>query len=583
MKRINESVESYKALRENRARLIAEEIKKSEAEKAVKENFMNDYYIKRDMRDRMERNHARLMEGARDDALATIVKAIYITALEAETLTDEGLLLAESMVDTWIKESGGASKILGKCGNNSYLLSRITQLVEDAAEEEVADIEKDVDKEEEETAAAEVQQDKDTALDVAKQFIDGADKKELKDFVDQIKKSADDRKDDIKDEDKAEKAEKEAEKAQDKADKAEEKAEKAKEKVEKNEAEKDTSDAAKELSTDDSENTEDTDSDGTPDSVDSDADGNGEEDGESTEETPEAEDNTEEKSDDKEEESAEKTEEPKEEKSEEDPLGGDLEDEDDDDEDDDKSEDSGDKAEDSKVPEEDGAEASSDEGESKEEEVPEGSTEGDGENNKSDEESEDSENIEDKSDDEDNDDEDDEDITIDGESDEDTESSGKVFDELDKEEDVHKAIEIIRSRIADAEETFIKNNAEDKKKVDELLNKIATNVKTVEDLNDKDSAESKIAEESVRMDKRRIEAIRDNRTLTVFEAMTRNFSKSLIKDDRAKEDYLNESGALDTGLIVESAKVMYGFLETINTLHLEKVDEEYIKNVLDNM
>ena len=34
MKRINESVESYKALRENRARLIAEEIKKSEAEKA---------------------------------------------------------------------------------------------------------------------------------------------------------------------------------------------------------------------------------------------------------------------------------------------------------------------------------------------------------------------------------------------------------------------------------------------------------------------------------------------------------------------------------------------------------------------
>lgn len=544
MKRTNEVVESYKALKENRARLIAEEIKKAEEAKALKENFVDSYYTKKTMRERIERNHSRLMEGARDDALATIVKAIYISALEAETLTDEGLLLAESMVDTWIKEAGGASKILAKVGNNSYLLSRITQIVEDAAEEEVADIEKDDVKEEEDNIAAEDQQNKDTALDVAKQFIDNASKEELKDFVDQVKKSAEDRKDDIKDEDKAEKAEKEAEKAQDKADKAEEKAEKAKEKVEKNNADKDTEESEEELSADDDEVLKDTDEDGTPDSVDDDANGDSEKD------EPESEEDDEEK----------ESEEAKgEDNDEEDPLGGDLEDDEEDDSEESKEEDS---------------------------EKPEVEEKEDGEEEKSEEESEDkpeekSEDIDDESEEDDN--EDDDDITIDGENDEESESNGKVFDELDKEEDVSKAVEIIRSRIADAEKTFIKNNAEDKKKVDELLNKIATNVKTVEDLNDKDAKESKIAEESVRMDKRRIESIRENRTLTVFEAMTRNFSRSLIRDKDAKQDYINENGALDTDLIVESAKVMYGFLETLNTLNLEKVDGEYIKKVLDNM
>ena len=39
------------------------------------------------------------MESARNDALSTALKAIYITALEANSLTDEGIVLAETMVD----------------------------------------------------------------------------------------------------------------------------------------------------------------------------------------------------------------------------------------------------------------------------------------------------------------------------------------------------------------------------------------------------------------------------------------------------------------------------------------------------
>ena len=172
------------------------------------------------------------------------------------------------------------------------------------------------------------------------------------------------------------------------------------------------------------------------------------------------------------------------------------------------------------------------------------------------------------------------DITVDG----DTENNGKLFDELDKEEDVQKAITLIRQRVADAEETFIRNNAEDKKKVEELINKISTNVKTVEDMADKDETKAKIAEESARMNKRAIDNIRDNRPLTVFEKMSRNLTASIVKDKALLESkYTTEDGKLDVDLVIESSKVMFGFLETLNTLQLANVNEKYIEKVLNEM
>ena len=71
--------------------------------------------------------------------------------------------------------------------------------------------------------------------------------------------------------------------------------------------------------------------------------------------------------------------------------------------------------------------------------------------------------------------------------------------------------------------------------------------------------------------------------MTVFEKMSRNLSRSIIKDEVVRENYITESGTLDTDLIVEASKVMYGFLETVNTLQLDKVDSAYIKKVLDGM
>ena len=58
---------------------------------------------------------------------------------------------------------------------------------------------------------------------------------------------------------------------------------------------------------------------------------------------------------------------------------------------------------------------------------------------------------------------------------------------------------------------------------------------------------------------------------------------NIVKDESVRERYMTENGTLDVDLAVESAKVMYGFLETLNTIQIEKVDEKYIANIINGM
>ena len=416
MKRINEYVETAKSLKERQEAMANREAQSIREAEENRNNFIKKYHSIRENREARERMHGMLMEEARNNALSTAIKGIYIGALEAGTLTDNGIFLAETMVDNWIKERGGASKILSEISNNTYFLARLTQIVEDAAKEEVDEIEKDADEED-----------------------------------------ADEKKKDSKSEDK-------------------------------DDSEKEKEDTSEEKKDKDSKSENDSDED----------------------KKDESENNT--NNDD----------------SNEDPSDDPLNYTGDDDEDEEESDDD--------TEEDDNSVVIVDDDEDEEESL-----------------------------------------------EDDDENKDKVFEDLDKEEDVQKAVELIRKRVADAEETFIKNNAEDKKKIDDLLGKISDNVKTVEDMGDEDSTESKIAKESATMNNRKIKDITENRPLTVFEKMTRELGSSIVRNVSVREQYLDENGSLDSGSVVESARVMYGFLETLNTLQLEKVDEKYIAKVLEEI
>jgi hypothetical protein len=408
VKRENVFTETMKVLYEDKAKLVAKEEAKVQQKINEHEDFVNNYYTIIDARHNRERERGRIMEGAINHAYSKALKAIYITALEAETLTDNGLILAEAMADNYIKERGGASAIIRETRNSTYLLSELSRIVEDAAEDDVKDID-DLNKEEDSAKKEDKESDSDK----------------------------EDKEEDSKKEEKKEDSDKSSE--DDKDEKKED---------------SDKDDKKEESESDDDKKAE--------------------------------------------------TTEPKEAKEDDEVVDDDLED----------------------------IETDEDEDEEDSEEAPTGD---------------------------------------------------KLIDDLEKEPDIKKAIKIIRDRISTAEKEFIKKNEEDKKEIDELLGRISDKVKTVNDMNDEDSEESKIAQESAIMDKRKINNIIENRPTTILEMMTRNLSKSIVKDNSIRDKYVTESGSLDTASVYESAKVMYGFLETVNTLQLEKVDKNYIENILNNM
>ena len=551
--RENSTLENFKNIRATEKALAEAEAAKIEKKVAIRENWLKNYHIKMDMKARTDAEHMQLMEAARDQALSTIIKAIYITALEAETLTDEGLLLAENMVDNWIKERGGASKILSTVEENTYLLNRIACLVEDTAEATVEEIEKD------ELDDVEASAKKDEAEDKAKEFIDSADKEEIKDFmnnlIDKIQDKAEDE-GEKKEEESSEEAPAEEEKSE------EEKPEESEEVVADLDIEVEAPEAAEEEKADSEEKADDTES-----KEEDKSDDDKSEESDDDKDSDEADSDVEEKEDKKDDEEKSEDSDEKEEKEEDDDKDDDDDDDEDKDDDDDEKEESEEKSEAEKseeAPEDLEVEDIDKDGDISAEEIEKDTEEDLGEPL-------DDDNVG-------------ADTDLDGEiEDNKDDAENKLFDELEDEEDVQKAVELIRARVADAEETFIRNNAEDKKKMDEILNKISNNVKTVEDLADKDPAAVEAAKESAMYYKGKMNEVKFDRELTIFERMTRILTENIVKNDNVKDMYLNENGQLDVPLVVESAKVMYAFFETLNTIQIENVDADYITKALNEM
>lgn len=547
------------------------------------QDMVDKIYNIRESREMKLRNHSKLIEDCKNDALSTIIKAIYIEALEPASLTDNALILAESLVDSWIKSKGGASRIIAENRNKTYLLNRICTIAEEAAFMEVDEIEALEKEESEETATP------DTNEEVRKSKVSElmAKAQELIAKANAIQNGADieeEKTDDVETDDTVEDTTTDNTDVEDTADSVS------------------ADDLSSSDSTEGSEETSDTEETESED-IETTEDNEGSEEVEDTEEITDTEDSegneeiedteTEEIDNGDESEEIEDTETEEIDSDNEEVEDTDTEEEVDTDEESDDLESVDTEADDTEEVVDDDTEEVEDTDDTDSEDLD------DTEDGVDDSDSEDEEDLDDADTETDSDedieddgnvdgsdivDTDEEPKTIDGEEDDGTPASkGKIFDELEDEEDVKKAVEIISQRVADAEEDFVKRNAEDKKKIDDLIGKISDNIKTVEKISNNDDPKSKVAEESVRMYNRQIKNITENRPMKVFEKMVRKLSESTVKDKVLKEAYTLENGRLDIGGIIESAKVMYGFLEALNTLQFERVDKDYIENVIKEL
>lgn len=594
-KRVNEVLENYKAYKENKDAFMNGFRNKELAKVNERKEFMNKYNKIRENRLLSEQEHCKLVEDARSYYFKNALKGIYIGALEAGTLTDDALFLAENMVDSYVDENHGYSGLIQKVDADTYLLAKIRRLVEDAAEQDVENIEnqkEDIDNIEDIDIEDSPEDEKDSMEVPEDTTITTANIEDIVQALNQAgmevvkKDNADNFKEEL-----PETPENTPETpAEDNAETGEETP--AEEPVsDETPAEVPADDA--EATGETPENTEEVPAeDNAPETPADNMDMNAPENGGKEAPAPEGEvkedptNITAAEDEPKEDEAPAETEDKADEdiedaEEEEDELTKDI------------------KAADEKEKEE------SEEDDDFEDTMDPDSVaiQDDDESDSDDLDDFDDEDFgeDDDDEDEDSDEEDEgEDIDIDADGEPDigdvdepeptvnVDPNKTMMDELENEKEIKDAIELIRSRVADAEEAFIKRNQEDKEQIDALLSKISQNVATVEKISNDDSTEAESAkktmEESTLMYKQKINSIVSDKPMTIFDKMTRNISESIIKDPNKVKMFVNEStGTPDMTYIVEASKVMYAFLETLNTLQLEKVDGAYITKMINSM
>lgn len=157
----------------------------------------------------------------------------------------------------------------------------------------------------------------------------------------------------------------------------------------------------------------------------------------------------------------------------------------------------------------------------------------------------------------------------------------EFFDKLDME-DTEELSDMISQRVTAGINDFIKSNAEDREKIKEVLTNAKDKIEDVESNKDKDEETKEEISESLQMfAKRTITDIRNNKQ-NVFGSMVMEMSKSSMKNDALKAEFVTE-GKLNVPKVINRVSLLYSFLETVNTMKLKKVDENYIEEVLDSL
>jgi len=158
----------------------------------------------------------------------------------------------------------------------------------------------------------------------------------------------------------------------------------------------------------------------------------------------------------------------------------------------------------------------------------------------------------------------------------------EMFKKLENDAEVTDAVDIIAKRISDAETEFIQKNAEDKKKIEQIVNKVDDRIKAVTDSDKDPEAKEEDIESTQQEATRMITDIKEKRFHSIFEELVKDNFDYIMKDVSLKESYTDINGKINVAQIVESSRVMYGFLEFVNTIQLEKVNSEYILKVIKN-
>lgn len=136
----------------------------------------------------------------------------------------------------------------------------------------------------------------------------------------------------------------------------------------------------------------------------------------------------------------------------------------------------------------------------------------------------------------------------------------------------------IIDRVATAEKDFVTANIKDREKMEEAAEKAAEKIDKVRSRDEE--TEKKIKEEYTLMYKNEVNNLA-NRRRNILESVIKRFGESVMSSN--DNNFILESGKLDSDKVINTAEVMYTFLEMVNTLQIKNVDSAYLESVLKSI
>lgn len=138
----------------------------------------------------------------------------------------------------------------------------------------------------------------------------------------------------------------------------------------------------------------------------------------------------------------------------------------------------------------------------------------------------------------------------------------------------------IVSRVAKAEEEFVKANIKDKETLEELSD--ATN-KKLEGIKNKDEEKEKlIKQECTAMYRRKVDTLM-NRKKGILESIVLRMSRNIVTEETLLPSFTQENGKLDMQKIIDTSEVIYTFMEMVNTMRIKDVNTSYLNDILSSI
>lgn len=168
----------------------------------------------------------------------------------------------------------------------------------------------------------------------------------------------------------------------------------------------------------------------------------------------------------------------------------------------------------------------------------------------------------------------------------DTSAKDRFYDKLANADKANVTKQIC-GRVQDAVETFVTRNAANRQEIKDVLQATQDKIVAQQQKNSTDvttdQTPEEVAESFSQIANMKIRKI-ENTPVNLFDEMAYNACKNLYKiPEKERKDFTLENGKLDMETVMESCKVIYTFMEMLNTTRMHNFKPEELQDFVENV